>query len=129
MECLCTIRIVESGRPPSIQAGILSPPMGVDGTDPSPYRPPIHQLLVAALVQEFYAGKRRIVVPTYKGKRGHPVIFASSLFEELLNAPTERGARSVGRAHPREVAEVPTEEQGVILNLNDPYTLRRAMES
>ncbi len=121
----------ESGQLSSIQAGIRSlPQTGVDGIilcliD----HPLISGALVAALVQEFYAGKKRIVVPTYKGKRGHPVIFASSLFEELLNAPTERGARSVVWAHPREVAEVPTEEQGVILNLNDPDTLRRAMES
>ncbi len=121
----------ESGQLSSIQAGIRSlPQTGVDGIilcliD----HPLISGALVAALVQEFYAGKKRIVVPTYKGKRGHPVIFASSLFEELLNAPTERGARSVVWAHPREVAVVPTEEQGVILNLNDPDTLRRAMES
>ncbi len=121
----------ERGQLSSIQAGIRSlPQTGVDGiilclVD----HPLISGALVAALIQEFYAGGKRIVLPAYKGRRGHPVIFASSLFEELLNAPMERGARSVVWAHPREIAEVPTEEQGVILNLNDPDTLRRAMES
>jgi molybdenum cofactor cytidylyltransferase len=121
----------ERGQLSSIQAGIRSlPQTGVDGIilcliD----HPLISGALVAALIQEFYTREKRIVVPTYKGRRGHPVIFASSLFEELLNAPMERGARTVVWAHPREVAEVPTEEQGVILNLNDPDTLRRAMDS
>lgn len=121
----------ERGQLSSVQAGIRSlPQTGVDGIilcliD----HPLISRALVAALIQEFYAGGKRIVLPTHNGKRGHPVIFASSLFEELLNAPMERGARSVVWAHPREIAEVPTEEQGVILNLNNPDTLRRAMES
>jgi CTP:molybdopterin cytidylyltransferase MocA len=57
------------------------------------------------------------------------VIFARSLFAELLLAPLDEGARSVVWAHAGEVAEVPTEEEGVVLNLNDPETLRRAQEN
>jgi hypothetical protein len=30
-------------------------------------------------------------------------------------------------AHEQEIAEVPTEEEGVVLNLNDPETLKKAM--
>lgn len=119
----------ESGQLSSIQAAIRSlPPTGLDGLilcliD----HPLISAALVASLIQEFYAHEKRIVLPTYKGKRGHPVIFASSLFEELLNASAERGAREVVWRHAKEIAEVPTDEEGVILNLNDPDALRRAM--
>ena len=121
----------ESGQLSSIQAAIRSlPPTGLDGLilcliD----HPLISAALVASLIQEFYAHEKRIVLPTYKGKRGHPVIFASSLFEELLNASAERGAREVVWRHAKEIAEVPTDEEGVILNLNDPDALRRAMNS
>jgi hypothetical protein len=31
-------------------------------------------------------------------------------------------------AHAKEVLEVPTEEEGVVLNLNDAETLRKALE-
>ena len=68
-----------------------------------------------------------IVLPTYNGKRGHPVIFASRLYAELLAAPAEKGARAVVWAHAEEVLEVPTIEEGVVLNLNDPDALHRAM--
>jgi molybdenum cofactor cytidylyltransferase len=121
----------EHGQLSSIQAAIRSlPPTGMDGIilcliD----HPLISGELVASLVQEFYARGKCIAVPTYKGKRGHPVIFASSLFKELLNAPPDKGARAVVWAHAQEIAEVPTGEEGVILNLNDPDALRRAMES
>ena len=92
--------------------------------------PLVSRALVASLVAAFYSAARPpIVVPTFRSRRGHPVIFARSLFAELLLAPLDEGARSVVWAHAGEVAEVPTEEEGVVLNLNDPETLRRAQEN
>jgi CTP:molybdopterin cytidylyltransferase MocA len=86
--------------------------------------------LVAALVAAFYStAKPPIVVPTFRGRRGHPTIFARSLFPELLSAPEDQGARAVVWAHAAEVAEVPTDEEGVVLNLNDPEILQRAREA
>jgi molybdenum cofactor cytidylyltransferase len=86
--------------------------------------------LVAALVAAFYADAHPpIVVPTFRGRRGHPMIFARSLFPELLAAPHEQGARAVVWAHSAVVAEVPTDEEGVVLNLNDPEILQRAREA
>ena len=83
--------------------------------------------LIGELVRQFYASGRSIVLPKFRDKRGHPVIFASRLYAELLAAPVERGARAVVWAHPEEVLEVPTNEEGVALNLNDPEALRRAL--
>ena len=88
--------------------------------------PLVSSALVGALIAVFYASRRLVVVPAFHGRRGHPVIFASSLFPELLAAPADQGARAVVWAHSSELAEVPTEEEGVVLNLNDPETLRRA---
>lgn len=119
----------EKGQLTSIQAGIRSlPENGTDGLllcliD----HPLITAALVANLVEKFYASHRQIVIPVYKGERGHPVIFSSALYAELLEAPLETGARAVVWNHPAETLEVVTEEEGVILNLNDPQTLRNAL--
>jgi len=116
-----------TGQLSSIQAAIRSlPPSGTDGVvlflvD----QPLITAGLVGTLVEQFYATTKRIVIPTYNGKRGHPVIFASSLYDELLAAPAEQGARAVVWAHANEVLEIPTDEEGVVLNLNDPETMKR----
>ncbi|MBV9888793.1 MAG: nucleotidyltransferase family protein [Acidobacteria bacterium] len=75
------------------------------------------------------ANKGEIVLPTYNGKRGHPVIFASSLFPELLAAPMEQGARSVVWAHATEVIEVPTTEAGCVMNVNDSTAFQRFLEA
>jgi molybdenum cofactor cytidylyltransferase len=116
-----------TGQLSSIQAAIRSlPPGSTDGVvlflvD----QPLITAALVGTLAEQFYATKKRIVIPTYNGKRGHPVIFASSLYDELLAAPEEQGARAVVWAHAKEVLEIPTDEEGVVLNLNDPETMQR----
>jgi len=89
--------------------------------------PFISARLVDQLVAEFYRSEKPIVLPAFQGKRGHPVIFARRLYEELLAAPLDKGARTVVWAHAGEVLEVPTEEEGVVLNLNDPENLRRAL--
>jgi CTP:molybdopterin cytidylyltransferase MocA len=88
--------------------------------------PLISAALVDQLVTEFYRSGKPIVVPAYQGKRGHPVIFGRRLYEELA-APLDKGARVVVWNHADEVLTVPTEEEGVVLNLNDPEKLRRVL--
>jgi molybdenum cofactor cytidylyltransferase len=91
--------------------------------------PIISAELVARLIEEFDSSGKLIVLPTYRGRRGHPVIFGAALYDELLSASPEVGARQVVWAHSAAVAEVPTEEEGVVLNINDPETLKRALEA
>jgi molybdenum cofactor cytidylyltransferase len=83
--------------------------------------------LVRTLIEQFDESGKPIVIPAFHGRRGHPVIFRSSLYGELLAASAEVGARAVVWAHAAEIHEVPTEEEGVVLNLNDPETLKRAL--
>jgi CTP:molybdopterin cytidylyltransferase MocA len=55
------------------------------------------------------------------------VIFSAALYGELLAAPADKGARAVVWAHAADVLEVPTDEEGVVLNINDPDMLKRAI--
>jgi len=119
----------EDGQLSSIQCGLRSLPSGTDGMllcliD----HPLISRELVDELAEQFYESGKSIVLPIYKGRRGHPVIFASGLYEELLSAPLETGARAVVWAHSEEVCEMETSEKGCVLNLNDPDALAKALE-
>ena len=117
----------EKGQLSSVQAAIRNLPTGTDGLllcliD----HPLISGALVNELIEQFYVTRAKIVLPVYESRRGHPVIFPAALYEELLHAPMEQGARAVVWAHAEEVLEVPTNEEGCVLNLNDPETLLRA---
>ena len=121
----------EQGQLSSIQAGIRSLPAGTDGVILCLID---HPLITAGLIDDligrFYAdrtAKPLIVLPIYQGKRGHPVLFSASVYDELLAAPMDQGARSVVWAHAGEIAEVITAEQGCVLNLNDPETVKRVL--
>ncbi|HEX2665370.1 MAG TPA: nucleotidyltransferase family protein [Candidatus Acidoferrum sp.] len=119
----------EKGQLSSIQAAVRKLPAGTEGMlllliD----HPLISSLLVGELIAQFHKSKKPIVLPVYEGRRGHPVIFSASLYPELLRAPAETGARAVVWAHADEVEEVPTNEEGCVLNLNNPETLNRAMD-
>jgi molybdenum cofactor cytidylyltransferase len=117
------------GQLSSIQAAIRSlPGCGTEGLVLCPVdHPLVSAALVARLIEEFDASRKPIVLPAFHGQRGHPVIFRASLYDELLAASPAVGARQVVWAHAADVLEVATEEEGVILNLNDPETLKRAL--
>jgi CTP:molybdopterin cytidylyltransferase MocA len=119
----------EKGQLSSLHAALRSLPSGTDGMlvcliD----HPLISRGLVHDVIERFYSSGQPIVVPVYKSRRGHPVIFSSALYEELLAAPLETGARAVVWAHRAEVSELQTTEEGCILNLNDPDALTEARE-
>jgi molybdenum cofactor cytidylyltransferase len=120
----------QKGQLSSIQAAVRSLPANMtEGLLVCPVdQPLISAELVALLIEMFDSSGKPIALPTYQGKRGHPVIFRSSLYAELLAASPEIGARAVVWAHAADLLEVPTSEEGVVLNLNDPGTLKRVME-
>ena len=117
----------EKGQLSSIHAALHSLPPGLDGIillliD----HPLISAALVDELISAFYASQAPIALPVFEGRRGHPVIFSSPVFPELLAAPMDVGARAVVWAHRGEICEFPTNEEGCDLNLNDPETFDRA---
>ena len=117
----------EKGQLSSIQSALRSLPPQTEGIilfliD----HPLISSALVDELIETFYSSGKSIVLPVYEGRRGHPVIFSSGLYAELMTAPLETGARSVVWAHSSEIQIVQTNEEGCILNLNDPDTMQRA---
>jgi molybdenum cofactor cytidylyltransferase len=120
----------EKGQLSSILAGIRAlEGIETDGIVICPVdHPLVSARLVADLVEKFYAENKAIIVPTYDGRRGHPAIFSSALYEELLAAPADKGARAVVWAHAADILEVPTDEEGVVLNINDPQMLHHINE-
>lgn len=122
----------ERGQLSSIQAGIRAlDGIATDGVMICPVdNPLVTSSLVGSLILEFerVAAEKGIVVAAYRGKRGHPVIFARRFYDQLFTAPHETGARAVVWSNPGEVHEVDTPEEGVVLNLNDPDAYQKAVK-
>jgi molybdenum cofactor cytidylyltransferase len=82
--------------------------------------PLLTQSTLVDLLQGFWKSKKKIILPTYNGKRGHPVIFHRDYFNDLRNAPPDLGARAVVRNHPDDVCEVTVQDHGVVTNIDTP---------
>lgn len=86
--------------------------------------PNISVSLIELIIGNFHSSKAEIIIPTRGGRRGHPVLFAGSLFGELLSAPLDVGARYVIHKFPEKVLEVETDEPGVIQDIDAPEDYR-----
>ena len=87
--------------------------------------PFIDVALVDKLIDGFFETKKLIVVPRYKEKRGHPVIFSRGLFRELLDAPVDQGAKAVVNAHRQDTLEIDWQDEGIILDIDTPELYRQ----
>ena len=82
--------------------------------------PFITEEVVNKIISKFEETNNPIVVPVFNKRRGHPVLFSSSLFNELLNAPQEQGARYVVYSNEEKVLELETSEGGILTSIDTP---------
>jgi len=87
--------------------------------------PYLSAAVVNRMIDRYRESKNCIVIPKYRGKRGHPVLFDRTLFSELLSAPLDQGAKAVVNAHPDQTLEIDTEEVGVTLDIDTPELYRQ----
>jgi molybdenum cofactor cytidylyltransferase len=90
-------------------------------------QPGITSELVTKLVQSFQATPRGIVVPTYKGQRGHPLLFAMRYRREILTSHEGRGLRGLLETHPQDVFEWEAATVGVLEDIDLPQDYARAI--
>lgn len=89
--------------------------------------PAITADVVRLLLSRFRGSGAPVLIPTYEGRRGHPVLFARRLFQELLDAPLDQGARFVVHQHAAEVELVETDEEGILWDIDFPADYERLM--
>jgi CTP:molybdopterin cytidylyltransferase MocA len=67
------------------------------------------------------------VVPTFGGRRGHPVIWGAAVFDELLESPaaTRDGARAVLHEHAADLLAVSVDDPAVTDQVNTPEDYER----
>ena len=68
---------------------------------------------------------RAICVPTWRGKRGNPVLWARRFFEEMMEVSGDVGARHLIGTHGDLVVEVEMKDDGVMIDVDTPDALAR----
>lgn len=87
--------------------------------------PYIDAKLVDRMIESFRASGKLIAVPRHGAKRGHPVIFARKLFDELLAAPMDQGAKAVVNARRDDTLEIDSQDAGITVDIDTPELYRQ----
>jgi len=82
---------------------------------------------VRRIVAAFRQCGAPVVVPTYHARRGHPVLLGRQVFDELLALDCQAGADSVVRKYRPQTQVVEVEDEGVVIDVDDPESYRRLM--
>ena len=119
----------ERGMSTSIRRGVQAVDRKSDGIlialgDQPLLRTKTINALIHALVQE----KGKIIVPIFRGRRGHPVLFGPTFAKELLQLKGDVGARSLLQRHPKSVFEVRTRSEGVVVDVDTWNDYRRVSQ-
>ena len=69
---------------------------------------------------------RAIVVPTRRGKRGNPVLFARRFFEEMARVSGDVGARHLIGNHEDLMVEIEVDDEAVLTDIDTPEALAKA---
>jgi len=80
--------------------------------------PEVRPELVMRLIEAGQKGAP-IALPTFEGRRGHPVLFAGSALAALRSEELPEGARTLLRRYQQEVVEVPAGPE-VLLDIDTP---------
>jgi xanthine dehydrogenase accessory factor len=76
--------------------------------------PAIPPGVVDLLIEEAAQGGCTVVAPVYEGRRGHPVLFGRTHFDQLRALEGDSGGAGILRAHPGQVRLVPVDSSGIL---------------
>lgn len=94
-------------------------------------QPLIDSRTINQVIDEFDKQGKGVAVPTYQGKRGHPVIFDMKYKGELLKISGDIGGKEIIRKHLDDVIEVAVRSEGICIDIDtaDSYSSGRLTQA
>lgn len=114
------------GLSTTLRAGLAALPVDIDGAvvclgD----MPKVEAGIIDRMIAAFDPVEgRAIVVPTRRGKRGNPVLFAKRFFEDMKQVSGDTGARHLIGGHEEIVVEIDVDDDAVLLDVDTPEALK-----
>lgn len=71
--------------------------------------------------------EKGIVIPTFSGRRGHPLYLSRRYYDQVLGLDERLGLNAVTGSHPADTLEVPVAEPGVLEDMDTPEDYARLL--
>jgi molybdenum cofactor cytidylyltransferase len=92
-------------------------------------QPQIEPAVINRIIAEYERQSSLIVIPTYGGRNGHPVLIDLKLRDELLAFDESRGLRQVIHAHADDLLHVEAATDAVLADFDYPEDYQRMIKS
>lgn len=105
----------------SVQAGFKALPTGAEAAvvmlGDQPFLP---ARVIDTVIDAYREGGKGIVVPAFRGRRGHPVLIGLVYRDEVLGLDPAEGLRQLMRAHPDDIFEADVEDANILRDMDVP---------
>ena len=119
--------LFDQGMSTSIAAGLSALPGDVEGAliclgD----MPAVSSGIMDCIITAFDPRRgAEVCVPTYRGKRGNPVLWSRRIFADIRRVRGDVGARRLMGEHSDVLCEVPIDDSAVLFDVDSPQALAR----
>lgn len=119
----------QSGMASSIKCGVRSLPASsrafvlalVD-------QPQIGAKVINLIIETYERSQAIIVIPTYGGRNGHPILLDVSLKDEILRFDADQGLRQVVRSHPEQIERIEVPNGSILEDCDFPEDYERLVK-
>jgi molybdenum cofactor cytidylyltransferase len=87
--------------------------------------PAVSAEAVQRLLANFRESSAPVVIPTFQGQHGHPVLISREVFPEILRLAPGTGANTVIRKYRDATQFAAVDDRGILLDVDDPETYRQ----
>ena len=79
---------------------------------------------IRAIMDAYIGNPNRIIIPVYRGRRGHPTLFPATIINEIFSGMT---LRDIVRNNPQKVLAITVDDEGVVFDLDneDDYRIMK----
>lgn len=82
--------------------------------------PVLDRAVIANLIATFQAHRPRFLIPTFEGRRGHPLVARWETVADVLQLPSDVGLNYLLRQRADDVREQPVDSAAVLCDLDTP---------
>ena len=90
-------------------------------------QPGLTDAVVQAVLTSAASSEKGIVIPTFSGRRGHPVYLSRRYYDEILELDETSGLNAVTGSRPADTLEVPVAEPAVVEDVDTPADYARML--
>jgi molybdenum cofactor cytidylyltransferase len=120
------------GMATSLRAGLSALDAQVDAAlivlADQPFVRPQTLSQIAQLAHQHRSSRAQIVIPSYQGVRGNPVLLDRSVFAEVMALQGDVGCRAIFSSHTERTLMLEVEDEGILLDIDSHEDYERLRE-